>query len=170
MINAPLDLSAFRAVSDRGRIEPVRPPELGHIHLQVRDLCAAERFYCEFLGLAVSQTCLPGTLFLAVGDYHHHLAVSTCADKEGLPANAVGLMSYRFEVPVAEILYCLDHRAPLIGYETRTLRSEDKGPILQIRDPNGTWLEIQPSTSRTGTKRRCAVQSFAAKVSARLHL
>ncbi|MGD0813470.1 MAG: hypothetical protein ABSA83_07690 [Verrucomicrobiota bacterium] len=33
------------------------------------DLAAAERFYSEFLGLAVTQRAYPGALFFAVGGF-----------------------------------------------------------------------------------------------------
>jgi catechol-2,3-dioxygenase len=109
----------------------------------VADLAAAERFYSEFLGFTVTQRSYPGALFFAAGGYHHHVAVNVWAGKTASPEHSVGLLSYRMEVPVAEMLYCLNHRAPLLGYETRTIVNQGEGrPMLQIRDPNGTWLEV----------------------------
>ncbi len=121
--------------------------DLGHIHLHVADLRAAERFYSEFLGLAVTQRSYPGALFFAAGGYHHHLAVNVWAGRSALPVRRGGLLSYRLEVPVKEVLYCLRHRAPLLGYETRAVPQEEGNSILQIRDPNGTWLEVKASVS-----------------------
>jgi catechol 2,3-dioxygenase len=89
------------------------------------------------------QRSYAGALFFAAGGYHHHIGVNVWAGKTAPPANSVGLVSYRLEVPVAEILYCLSHRAPVLGYETQTKLPEEGNPILQLRDPNGNWLEVQ---------------------------
>ena len=93
----------------------------------------------------MTQRSYPGALFFAAGEYHHHVAVNVWGGNAVPPANSVGLVSYRLEVPVREVLYCLNHRAPLLGYETRIEGPEEASPILQIRDPNGNWLEIQAS-------------------------
>jgi catechol 2,3-dioxygenase len=145
MTTEPLDLESLLATTEGQRPPPHVPPQadLGHIHLHVADLAAAERFYRDFLGLAVTQRSYPGALFLSAGGYHHHVAVNTWAGDRPPPARSVGLISYRLEVPEAEILYCLEHRAPLAGYEARTVREEDGSELLQIRDLNGNWLEVQ---------------------------
>ena len=119
-------------------------PELGHIHLQVSDLEAAERFYGEFLGLSVTQRA-PGAIFFAAGNYHHHLAVNVWSGRNPPQPGSVGLVSYRLEVPITEILYCLRHRAPLLGYRIAENTSEDPLPLIRLQDPNGTWVEVQPS-------------------------
>ncbi len=146
MATEPLDLDRLLA-ANRGQspLPPHAPAQtdLGHIHLHVADLAEAERFYHEFLGLAVTQRSYPGALFFSAGGYHHHVAVNTWAGQLSAPPNSAGLISYRLEVPVAEILYCLGHRAPLAGYEARTLIAENGSEMLQIRDPNETWLELR---------------------------
>jgi catechol 2,3-dioxygenase len=145
MRTEPLDFDNLLA-STEGEPGPahVAPQtDLGHLHLNVADLAAAERFYREFLGLAVTQRSYPGALFLSVGGYHHHLAVNTWAGDRSPSANSIGLVSYRLEVPEAEILYCLRNRAPLAGYRTGTAIGENGSELLQIRDPNGHWLEVQ---------------------------
>jgi catechol 2,3-dioxygenase len=149
MVTAPLDLDnlfASRPTKTPRTNEPPQP-DLGHIHLHVADLHAAERFYREYLGLEVTQRSYRGALFFAAGNYHHHIAVNVWAGNVVPPANSVGLISYRMEVPVREVLYCLKHRAPLLGYETRMGSPEEASPVLQIRDPNGNWLEIHASKS-----------------------
>jgi len=152
MATEPLDLDKLLATNPGPSRPPMQVPlktDLGHIHLHVADLAAAERFYHEFLGLAVTQRSYPGALFLSAGGYHHHVAVNTWAGELSAPPNSTGLISYRLEVPVAEILYCLQHRAPLAGYLARTLAVENGSEMLQIRDPNGTWLELRYVPSAT---------------------
>jgi len=145
MVTKALSLEDFLATAAGPFETATAPPQtdLGHIHLHVPDLPEAERFYSNFLGLAVTQRSYPGALFFAAGGYHHHVGVNVWAGKAAPPPDSVGLVSYRFEVSLAEILYCLNHRAPLLGYETRTESDSDDAPVLKIRDPSGSWLEIQ---------------------------
>ena len=145
MTTEPLDVDNLLALTKRLSPPTHVPPQtdLGHIHLHVSNLGVAERFYHEFLGLAVTQRNYPGALFFSAGDYHHHVAVNTWAGNHPPPANGVGLISYRLAVPEAEILYCLGHRAPLAGYEVGPVAAENRTELLPIRDVNGSWLEVQ---------------------------
>lgn len=149
MRTSPLDVENLLSstVSEPIRTEFPSGVDLGHIHLHVADLPTSERFYSDFLGLAITQRSYPGALFFAADNYHHHIAVNTWSGKTAPPGNSVGLISYRFEVPIQEILYCLRHRAPILRYETRLLPPEEGRTILQIRDPNGNWLEVQGSAN-----------------------
>lgn len=52
---------------------------IGHVHLYVSDLAAAERFYHEGLGLDKVVLEFPGALFMSAGGYHHHLGTNTWA-------------------------------------------------------------------------------------------
>ena len=153
MVTEALDLENLVAsIGSEPKTKTPMPVDLGHIHLQVADLAQAERFYSDFLGLAVTQRTYPGALFFAAGGYHHHIAANIWAGRTAAPANSVGLVSYRIEVPVAEILYCLNHRAPLLGYESRT----GGDSLLQIRDPNGTWLEVHSIAPLVAAPRQSA--------------
>lgn len=61
---------------------------VGHVHLQVGALEAAERFYVDRLGFDV--TCrYPGATFLGAGGYHHQLAVNTW-NSRGAPVRTPG--------------------------------------------------------------------------------
>jgi hypothetical protein len=48
------------------------------------------------------------------------------------------VISYRFAVPDGRVLAELKERADRFSYEARMA-----GDILQIRDPNGCWLELE---------------------------
>lgn len=152
MVTTPLDLDNLLAtLPTRSTMSFSTPlPDFGHIHLHVADLSDAEKFYSQFLGLAVTQRSYAGALFFAAGGYHHHIAVNTWAGKTVPPTSSVGLVSYRLAVPVPEILYCLHHRAPLLGYESHMEATDGSNSILQIRDPNGNWLEIQAPPAAIG--------------------
>jgi catechol 2,3-dioxygenase len=56
---------------------------LGHVHLQVSDLAAAEAFYVGALGFDVMVSGYAGALFVAAGGYHHHLGLNTWASAGG---------------------------------------------------------------------------------------
>ncbi len=146
MATEALDLENLLATlgDERDLLDPPSQTDLGHIHLHVTDLAQAERFYHDFLGLAVTQRSYPGALFFAADSYHHHVAVNTWAGKTTAPENSVGLVSYRLEVPSKEMLSALENRAASAGYETRS--GSDAGVrLLKARDPNGNWLEITSS-------------------------
>jgi len=56
-----------------------RGTRIGHVHLFVSDLEAAERFYHDGLGLDKVLLEYPGALFMSAGGYHHHLGTNTWA-------------------------------------------------------------------------------------------
>jgi len=64
---------------DFEKLEALPGARLGHVNLWVTDLNRATDFYCKILGLTVScygpDFGLP-TVFLAFGDYHHHIALN----------------------------------------------------------------------------------------------
>jgi len=78
MYTARLDTTALLATA--------RPPaaaglpigtRLGHVHLRVPDLAAAERFYAGELPLTVSVADFPGARFFAADGYHHQVGANT---------------------------------------------------------------------------------------------
>jgi catechol 2,3-dioxygenase len=71
MDTLPLALDPLRdAATGTARAPP--GTDVGHVHLEVSDLDAARSFYVDALGLRVRQA-MPSALFLAFGEYHHHV-------------------------------------------------------------------------------------------------
>ncbi|WP_340002785.1 VOC family protein [Oceanobacillus sp. FSL K6-0127] len=73
---------------------------MGHIHLHVADLDAAEKFYIDGLGFDI-VTKYPGALFTSHNGYHHHVAVNVWRGI-GAPrplANSIGLNWYSLVFP-----------------------------------------------------------------------
>lgn len=66
---------------------------IGHVHLKVADLNRALAFYHGVLGFQVTERFRDSAVFLAAGDYHHHIALNTWESKGAPPAprNAAGL-------------------------------------------------------------------------------
>lgn len=104
MATLPLDLQDLL-----GELDPAAAPgngaaastTMGHVHLQVSDIPAAEGFYSDGLGLDVVVRSYPGALFLSAGGYHHHIGVNTW-QSEGAPPppeGALGLDRYELVLP-----------------------------------------------------------------------
>lgn len=68
---------------------------IGHLHLQVADLRVAKT-YQQHLDLRVTQSNYPGALFMARGQYHHHLAINTWRTRANVsrPENAIGFIGW----------------------------------------------------------------------------
>jgi catechol 2,3-dioxygenase len=74
---------------------------VGHVHLHVSDLAAAEEFYAGRLGLDVTVRSYPGALFLSRDGYHHHVGVNTWQGEgaQPPPEGSRGLESFEVVLP-----------------------------------------------------------------------
>jgi catechol 2,3-dioxygenase len=98
MFTAPLNLK--RLLAENPDPTPL-PPEtlLGHLHLHVEDLGAAEAFFAGRLGLEVTLRTYPGALFFAWDHYHHHVGANAWAGPRWAPEEATGLLAYTLLAP-----------------------------------------------------------------------
>jgi catechol 2,3-dioxygenase len=106
---------------------------MGHVHLQVASIPAAEGFYNGALGLDVMVRSYPGALFLAAGGYHHHLGLNTW-QSDGAPPppeGALGLDRYELVLPDASEV---DAAAERLGESGDPVRV-DEGVLAT--DPSG---------------------------------
>lgn len=94
---------------------------LGHVHLQVSDLAAAEAFYAGALGFDVTVRSYPGALFVAAGGYHHHLGLNTWSSASGPPADpaARGLRDFAIRLGDAAERDATAARLADAGYAVR---------------------------------------------------
>src|SRR3954449_413477 len=107
MATLPLDLDGVL-----GEVDPPQPmpPEvpagthMGHVHLQVAAIPAAEDFYSGALGFDVTVRTYPGALFVSAGGYHHHIGLNTWDSAGGSPPpeGALGLRSFELVLPTRE--------------------------------------------------------------------
>jgi catechol 2,3-dioxygenase len=113
--------------------------KIGHVHLQVSDLGAAEDFYHGVLGFDLMVRGYPGALFVSAGGYHHHLGLNTwhSAGAAPAPAGSVGLRSFTVELPGERELAEVLARVEAAGVPSR----QEQGGVL-VRDPfaNGVLL------------------------------
>jgi catechol 2,3-dioxygenase len=106
MATLPLDLESVLGEIDASEGGAAGMPggtTMGHVHLQVADIPAAERFYNRALGLDVMVRSYPGALFLAAGGYHHHLGLNTWQSQGAPPPpeGSLGLDRYELVLPSA---------------------------------------------------------------------
>jgi catechol 2,3-dioxygenase len=103
MATLPLDLDGVLSElpgEPGGRLDPAT--RIGHVHLNVADIPASERFWCDEVGFDVTVRTYPGALFVSAGGYHHHLGLNTWNGPGAPPPppGAIGLE--RFQVVAAE--------------------------------------------------------------------
>lgn len=74
---------------------------VGHVHLKVRSLDAARRFYQDRLGFTVTTDTYPGALFLAADGYHHHIGANVWSRVSDVSTDETGLMAWTLHVDAA---------------------------------------------------------------------
>jgi catechol 2,3-dioxygenase len=104
MATLPLDLDGVLSEGGSGEEAANGMPAgttMGHVHLQVADIPAAEGFYNGALGLDVMVRSYPGALFLSAGGYHHHVGLNTWQSQGAPPPpeGALGLDRYELVLP-----------------------------------------------------------------------
>ncbi|ELZ10485.1 glyoxalase/bleomycin resistance protein/dioxygenase [Natrinema thermotolerans DSM 11552] len=142
---APLDLDALAAAGDAGPAPtgPQLVPDgttIGHVHLEVSSLEAARSFYADRLGFDVTMTGVPGALFFAAGDYHHHVGTNTW-NRRSEPAGGRGLAWFELLVPGEGALEAVRER--LLEADVSIT---DRGDGFEVIDPDGTAVRLRPGT------------------------
>ncbi len=117
---------------------PLHPDtRLGHVHLSVADLEAAEAFYAGALGLEVTQRSYPGALFFAAGGYHHHVGTNVWGTRRQAPEGSTGLVRYGWAVPVGTADSLARHLSALgIPHQARP------GEVT-VQDPAGVQVVVR---------------------------
>jgi catechol 2,3-dioxygenase len=116
---------------------------IGHVHLNVGDLTAAEAFYSGALGFDVTVRGYPGALFVSAGGYHHHLGLNTWAG-EGAPAppeGSRGLREFEVVLPSEWALEELERRIAGRGIEYERGADGDED-VLHLVDPSGNRVAL----------------------------
>jgi catechol 2,3-dioxygenase len=112
---------------------------IGHVHLHVADLRAAEAFYHGVLGFDIITNYGGSALFVSAGGYHHHLGLNTWAGVGAPPAppDAAGLRRFAIVLPDADALETVAARVRAAG-----IAAEQTDAGLTLRDPsqNGVLL------------------------------
>jgi catechol 2,3-dioxygenase len=141
MDTLPLDLDGVLGELRREDANAGMPPgtRIGHVHLNIGDLAAAEAFYSGALGFDVTVRGYPGALFVSAGGYHHHLGLNTWAG-EGAPpppAGSRGLREFEIVLPSADAVAAEEDRLREAGFEP-----EREDQRVRTTDPSGNSVVL----------------------------
>ena len=111
---------------------------IGHVHLRVSNLIAAEKFYCDILGFDVTTRSYRGALFISKNGYHHHLGLNTWRSYNAPPpaAGSAGLKQFVHRTDESEFDLIRDRAAA-----SEVMIKETAQGFL-LRDPFGIQIEI----------------------------
>jgi catechol 2,3-dioxygenase len=130
--------------------DPIHPAvRVGHVHLRVVDLDRSVAFYRDALGFGVVADGRPMGLpavFLAAGDYHHHIGLNTF-DGAGAPPpdrdrDRAGLYHVAFVYPDRRELAKAIQR--LVDHGWPPDHATDHGGTVSVYldDPDGNGVEL----------------------------
>jgi catechol 2,3-dioxygenase len=143
MTTAPLDVRGVIAAAGGAPWTGLPPgTTIGHVHLHVGDLAAAETFYHRALGFDKVVWNYPGALFLSAGGYHHHLGANTWSAGPPADERYARLLSWDLVLPgradaeaAARSLAAAGH-APTVAAEAWTVTDHWGTPLrIVIEDP-----------------------------------
>ncbi len=146
MVTERLDVDGLLAEIPNGKATPI-PAELspqariGHVHLRVANLSAAEAFYRDLLKMNLMQRFGDSAAFLSYGGYHHHLGLNTWESRGTLPrpAGAPGLFAFHLYPPDSSVYESI--RAAAHTHAANHGGSGDDGS-LQLQDPSGNRIVV----------------------------
>ena len=144
MATDPLDVESLlrEAGADAWRGMP-EGTTIGHVHLHVGDIPAAEQFYSAVVGFDVVVRRYPGALFMSAGGYHHHLGANTWARGATAPApDEAQLLHWELIVPDDAEVRAVGDRIRATG---ATVTDETAAAVM-ARDPFGTAMRVRAAS------------------------
>ncbi len=122
--------------TDRDRVR------IGHIHLSVADLGAAEQLIAQGLGFPVRQRNYAGALFFGRDGYHHHFGANVWRSRLAAPKGCLGLDRFTLSLRPAP-------RFPELSASLHQLGvfAEETGPDAHVfRTADGIGLRVASLT------------------------
>jgi catechol 2,3-dioxygenase len=138
MTTAALDTQSLLAAAGAQQWDAA--PEgttIGHIHLHVGNLTAAEAFYHSALGFDKTVWSYPGALFFSAGGYHHHLGTNTWARGPSAREDQARLLEWELLVPTIT-----DAGAAAESLQAAGCVAEQSDPGWTTADPWGTRVRV----------------------------
>jgi catechol 2,3-dioxygenase len=132
----PLDVRSLLSEDDGGYEGLPTGTVMGHVHLRVADVPAAEAFYTELIGFDVMARYGAQATFLAAGGYHHHLGANTWESRGAAPAPEGTARLERFTI----VLPSAQARDEIAGRAGEVTELEDG--TLGLLDPSGNPLAL----------------------------
>ena len=112
---------------------------VGHVHLSVGSVPAAEEFYVTMLGFEKTMNWGGQALFVSAGGYHHHMAMNTWRSKgAGKRQLALGLGNVEIKLENKDQLEATRDRLKFYELETE---SEDNE--VKVEDPWGNLITLE---------------------------
>ncbi|KZD25458.1 VOC family protein [Tardiphaga robiniae] len=117
---------------------------IGHVHLKVADLERALGFYRDVLGFQVKARYGDQAVFIAAGDYHHHIGLNTWESKGGQPPapGTTGLFHTAILYPTRAALADALHRVLSAGIQLDGASDHGVSEALYLRDPDQNGVEL----------------------------
>jgi catechol 2,3-dioxygenase len=135
MTTEPLDTDGVREAATGEETAPLGT-DVGHVHLEVTDLDATRAFYADGLGMSV-RTTSDGALFLAAGEYHHHVGANVW-NRRSAPASGRGLDWVELRLPTGAGVTAARERLEAAGYAVETAADG-----VRVTDPDGIDLRLR---------------------------
>jgi catechol 2,3-dioxygenase len=143
MATLPLDLQGIAGLADDADDGMPAGTTIGHVHLQVSGLAAADSFYHRLLGLDVTVRSYPGALFMSAGGYHHHIGANTWESHAGPPPppGSAGLDRFELVLPSDDAVKELADTAEAAGSAV-----ERQNGNAAIAEPSGAKVLLTGAT------------------------
>jgi catechol 2,3-dioxygenase len=136
MDTLPLDRDPLRkAAHGADRAQP--GTTVGHVHLEVSDALETRDFYVEDVGLDLKTTYGEQAVFMAAGEYHHHVGANTWNGRTE-PGTGHGLDWFELVVPDDAAAAAARERLAAAG---ATLTDSETG--FAVADPDGIEFRIR---------------------------
>ncbi len=137
MDTLPLSLDSLRGIGP-GEDQVPTGTSVGHVHLEVSSIRAARSFYADVLGMNVRAAYGSDALFLAAGDYHHHVGVNVWNGRTA-PAEGRGLAWFELVLPDGDALDAVRDRLADGGFDPAEAAGYDG---VQVSDPDGIGVRL----------------------------
>ena len=122
----------------------IKPRNLGHLVIRVRDLKRSEEFYTKFLGLEVSGRGGDSMVFFRSNEgVHHDLAIAKIdGEAPGPEQDRVGLYHFAYEFDSFDQIREAYRLANEMGIRIAGFGDHGESKGLYILDPDGIEIEL----------------------------
>jgi len=117
--------------------------KVGHVHLSVGSIPAAEEFYVKMLGFERTMSWGNAAIFVSAGGYHHHMAMNTWRSK-GAGKRQLALGLGKVEIVLDSQDQVLETKDRLDFYKLDTSLDSN---VAKVEDPWGNIIFLQSKTS-----------------------
>jgi catechol 2,3-dioxygenase len=117
--------------------------KVGHVHLSVGSIPAAEEFYVKMLGFERTMSWGDAAIFVSAGGYHHHMAMNTWRSK-GAGKRQLALGLGKVEIVLDSQDQVLETKDRLDFYKLDTSLDSN---IAKVEDPWGNIISLQSKAS-----------------------